>query len=121
MRYPLKNNKGDFVGHFETSTGVVYKRLYENPHMLKIPKAWCYDRSIIDDIKQVVDSIAGMTMNHLTFVIEAQDTGKIYKLPWSTFNSKCWELDRSHGKQLAVALHEWKREDSNSRQLSLFS
>lgn len=121
MRYPLKNNRGDIVGHWDTFTGVIYKCLYESQHMLQTPKAWCYDRSIIEEIRLQVEARAGMTMNRLTFVIEAQDTGKIYKLPWSKFRDKCWEIDRGHGKQLAVALHEWEKEDSDSRQLSLFS
>jgi hypothetical protein len=118
MKYPLKNYKGQHVGNYDTATGIVYKRVYETKHKLRVPEAWAFDRCIIDEILRISQMIN--ILDRTEFHVDARDTGLLYKISWTKFRDKAFTIKRD-GEQLAVILKEWEVEDSDSKQLSLFN
>ena len=120
MQHQLYTHEGKSVGcHIDTVRAHIYKRAYKQ-HMLRVPKAWSYDTCMIRQAQEILRD-NNIIPERMTLIVEASDTGKIYKISWARFDEKKFLHDRGFGEQFAVVLEEWEVEDTDSRQLSFFN
>ena len=78
--------------------GILVKKARESKHMLRSPKAWAFDRSIIETASK----------NMATRIrIEAGDTGAVFTVSMERFLEKAFPLQRGHNSQLALVLKFW--------------
>ena len=124
MKIPLRTNDGRVVAELDTETGTVYKKVRASTHMLQIPKAWTYDRSVIYGIHDWIDSQwkKSPIQPDITFVIYAEDQDKTYRLDWVKFQFVAylmkWRQDNRY-EQWVIPLKHWSI-DGERHQLSLF-
>tara|TARA_Y100000310_G_scaffold250182_1_gene256355 strand:+ start:248 stop:583 length:336 start_codon:yes stop_codon:yes gene_type:complete len=78
--------------------GILVKKARESKHMLRSPKAWAFDRSIIETASR--HGATGIR-------IEAGDTGAVFKVSMDMFLEKSFALQRGHNRQLALVLKFW--------------
>jgi hypothetical protein len=78
--------------------------------MLRVPPAIAFDLSTLADAERVGAQS-----------VEVFDTesGHAYRAAISTIRARGFRVSRGFGDQLALALHEWRRDDG-AEQLSLF-
>ena len=120
MKLSLRTNDGRAVATLDTASATVYKKVNAGTHMLRIPPAWTYDNNII----QQVHDWWVRTGREPVFVIEAQDTGKTYRITWEDFHEVAylmrWRQD-SRQEQWAVLLKHWTIDgEEPEEQLKLF-
>jgi hypothetical protein len=91
--------KGQVVASLEGR--ILRKVVRGSLHQLRRPAAWAIDLQIFDTAKRD---------GALILEIYDTETGKTYWTPISTFD--CWgfELDRGHGRQVALPLERWQVE-----------
>ena len=78
--------------------GILVKKARESKHMLRSPKAWAFDRSIIETASK----------NMATRIrIEAGDTGAVFTVSMERFLEKAFSLQRGYNRQLALVLKFW--------------
>ena len=80
--------------------GIFTKLAYESKHMLKRPKAWCFDISSIDNYLNEFHTIK----------IKTLDTNTTYIVDKNVFLQFKGELDRGFGKQYFLTLNHWELE-----------
>ena len=93
--------------------GILVKKARESKHMLRSPKAWAFDRSIIETASR--HGATGIR-------IEAGDTGAVFKVSMERFLKKAFPLQRGHNSQLALVLKFWdtdRPDDKKDEQLRL--
>lgn len=92
----LRTDDGVVVAHLVD--GILVKKARESKHMLRSPKAWAFDRSIIETASR--HGATGIR-------IEAGDTGAVFKVSMERFIEKAFPLQRGHNRQLALVLKFW--------------
>ena len=120
MKIPLKTNDGRVVAELDTETETVFKTVKATTHMLQIPRAWTYDKNVIQKVYDWVESEDFKP--DIEFVIYAEDEDKTYRLTWQRFHQVAylmkWRQDARY-EQWAVPLKHWSI-DGERHQLSLF-
>lgn len=110
---PLRNGRGQVVGHIDGQ--MLWKRVEGSAHMLRCPPAWAWEKSALSEALR-----RGVTRCR----IEDTETGRTYVAPLTFFWTKGFELDRGHGRQVALPLSCWQVQEPGAlapRQLGLFA
>ncbi len=69
-------------------------------HMLQRPMAWAFDYDIIDQAEKF-----GAKWVEVTDL----ETGQTYLVALSQFHTYGFEIDRGHGRQIALHLNRWQK------------
>lgn len=92
----LRTDDGVVVAHLVD--GILIKKVRESRHMLRSPRAWAFDKSIIETANK----------HGAKYIrIEAGDTGKTYTVTMKRFIEKAMPLRRGFNSQLALVLKFW--------------
>ena len=92
----LRTDDGVVVAHLVN--GILVKKVRESRHMLRSPKAWSFDKSII---------LTAQKHGARTIRVEAGDTGKVYEVSMKRFMEKAMPIRRGFNSQLALVLKFW--------------
>lgn len=82
--------------------GILVKNARELKHMLRSPRAWAFDKSIIT---------TAMQHGAKSIRIEAGDTGNVFTVSMSKFKEKAFPLQRGYNLQLALVSKHWDIEE----------
>ena len=124
MKIPLRTNDGRVVAELDTETATVFKTVKASTHMLRVPQAWTYDKSIIQKVYDWMEThkAAGTVKPDIEFIIYAEDQNKTYRLTWQRFQEVAylmkWRQDARY-EQWVIPLKHWSI-DGERRQLELF-
>lgn len=111
-RMPVYRSDGRMVGDFFGDT--LIKHVSASRHMLRSPKAWAFDKHIIDQAKR-----AGLKYVE----IHDRESGLIYKSNLDNFIWHGISFNRGFGAQIALKLEKWTVTNPNNtgeRQLEFF-
>ncbi|WP_376793085.1 hypothetical protein [Thermoflexus sp.] len=111
-RRPIKERNGaSFAPHYtpslikvngrpvgEVRDGVFRKHVRASVHMLRRPPAWALDVESLADAERL-----GARVVEIVDV----ETGFRYRASVARIREKGFELDRGHGRQIALELEEW--------------
>lgn len=91
-----------YVGEIDTELRVLRKRVYGSKHFLQVPPAIAIDAGLYDKYREKFD------------VIEVTDleTQRVYRVSASRFDRGRIVIDRGFGRQYALPLSVWVRDDN---------
>lgn len=99
---------GKVIGEIEGKT--FFKNVVRANHQLRQPPAWAIDAGVINKL---------ILLKVQEIVLVVRDEGnQRYTSSLSNFTRHCITLDRKHGKQYALTLNRWTKEDN--RQAAMF-
>lgn len=100
-----------FVGEIDTAARVWRKQVVGSKHFLQIPPAIAVDADLYDRYRDKFDVLE----------VEDMETGRVYRVSATRFDYFRFVIDRGHGRQYALPLSRWARDDSSveAKQLRL--
>ena len=116
--YALWTNDDRAVGYIDVNERIAYKKVSQKSHQLRIPPAWTYDESIINQIL-----LFNKDSNHdsvLKFVIDTTDTGRKYSISLQDFMLKAYKQAWRQNKnffQYVCLLKYWTHNEFNQMKL----
>lgn len=94
----LRTNSGKIAGIFNPRTGTFAKRC-RHEHVLRQPPAIAYDKTVVAELKRLGCQTLRVTL----------EDGAVLTTSLRTLIEHGFELDRGHGRQIALPLQRWTR------------
>ena len=105
----FRNHSGQIVG--KLVCGWLTKQVDTKRHQLRVPRAWCSDAEIIEQLRHL--GARGVKL--------IDERGRIWTAPLSRWQG-ARVINRGHGEQYVLTLPQWDVEDPTGvRQLGLFA
>lgn len=93
----------------EVSDGILRKRVRASVHQLRRPPAWACDESILREAE---------ALGAHTVQVTDVESGKVFTAPLDAFWRRGVKIERGHGRQIALPLQHWHRQQP--QQMTLF-
>ena len=100
---PIKSGDGRVIGYIRGKC--FFRYAWSSRHMLKVPRGWAQDESIIKILE-----LAGVQI----IEIVDSDSGLVFIAPLSEFREHGVIIDRGFGRQLALPLQYWQTRPGQS-------
>jgi len=98
MNTKLRCDSGRVVASFDSNRKILVRRLKGSLHLLRSPRAICFDSSIIAQAE---------IMGCKSISVLDVETDVTYSVPFAEFLAKAVPLDRGYGRQLCLPLTYW--------------
>lgn len=104
----IKCSTGKITAFFESGTSTLKRRLKGSKHLLRKPPSICFDEGIIRQAERFECK-----------AIEVTDTesSRVYRVPFSTFTEKAFQLNYGFGQQLALPIRYWSTDGGEAWQV----
>jgi hypothetical protein len=104
----FQNDRGKVIGRLIDKT--LQKSVNGSRHMLRKPKSWACDKSVIEEAK----SLGGITIE-----ITDLETDIKYRTGFDTLQKYGLLINRGFGEQIALPMAYWSTDDKDNPQLKL--
>lgn len=96
----LRTANGKIAGTFNPRTGT-FAKTCRHEHVLRKPPAIAYDKTVVVELKRLGCTTLRVLM----------DDGGVLTASFQTLLECGFELDRGHGRQIALPLQRWTRQN----------
>jgi hypothetical protein len=103
------NQRGKVIGRLVGKT--LQKKVKGSVHQLRKPPSWAWDELVLEQAERL-----GGNQSEVTDI----ETGKKYIAKLSLFHVHGIQINRGHGRQIALPIAYWSTDEEDNLQIRLF-